>query len=137
MPIGVLMKCITNEYEKYFNKMLSTIGITASQCAVLNFLLETEMESVNQRDIEKHLNLSNPTVTGLLKRLDEKGYVLVVQSEKDKRKKNVHLTEKAYDIQKRIENDRKKIDRMLFRKMRKNEVENLRTSLEKMLYNIE
>ncbi len=137
MPIGVLIKCITNEYEKQLTKMLSSIGITSSQCAVLNFLLETEKESVNQKDIEEHLNLSNPTVTGLLKRLDEKGYVLIVQSEKDKRRKNVHLTEKAYDIQKRIENDRKKIDRMLLRKMRKNEVESLYLSLEKMLYNIE
>ena len=66
---------------------------------------------MNQRDIEKALNLKNPTVTGLLQRLDEKGYVLIVPNAKDKRKKNVYLTEKAYDIQRRMEADRRRIDK--------------------------
>ena len=32
-------------------------------------------EEVNQRDVERGLSLKNPTVTGLLKRLEEKGYI--------------------------------------------------------------
>ncbi len=135
--IGTLVKCITNEYEKHFNQILSASGITVSQCAVLSFLYETHKEQVNQKDIEKHLNLSNPTVTGLLKRLDEKGYILVVPNMQDKRKKNVHLTERAYDMQKRIDQGRKKVDKALLRGMRKNEVICLQKYLERVLYNME
>ena len=81
-------------------------------------------------------NLKNPTVTGILKRLDEKGYILCVPNAIDKRKKNIYLTEKAYDIQRRMEADRRKLDRELTRGMTKREIEALRRNLEKLLYNI-
>ena len=64
---------VSDVYEKDFNNRLKTLGITASQCAVLDYLFHSREEEVNQKDIEKALSLQNPTVTGLLKRLDEKG----------------------------------------------------------------
>ena len=136
MPIGFMFKQINNVYEKDFNNRLKTLGITSSQCAVLDYLLHTREEEVNQKDIEKALSLQNPTVTGLLKRLDEKGYILSVPSNKDKRCKNIYLTEKAYDIQKRMEADRKKIDKRLTLGMNKKEVAALEKMLERVLYNI-
>ena len=129
MPINTI-------YEKDFNRLLKTIGITASQCAVLDFLFRSSEEAVNQRDIEKALSLRNPTVTGLLKRLDEKGYILSVPSHKDKRCKNIYLTEKAYDIQRRMEADRKKIDKKFTLGMNKKEKAALEKMLERVLYNI-
>ena len=137
MPIGFLFKQINTIYEKEFNNRLKKLGITASQCAVLDYLFNTSEEEITQKDIEKALNLKNPTVTGLLKRLDEKGFVLVVPSNKDKRCKNVFLTEKAYDIQRRMEMDRKKIDKMLTLGMTKKEVASLEKMLKRVLYNVE
>lgn len=134
--IGFMFKQINNVYEKEFNNRLRTLGITASQCAVLDYLFDCEKEEVTQRDIEKGLNLRNPTVTGLLKRLDEKGYILSVPSNMDKRCKNIYLTEKAYDIQRRMENQRRKLDKMLTIGMNKKEIEALEKMLNKVLYNI-
>jgi len=136
MPIGFMFKQINTIYEKDFNQLLKTIGITASQCAVLDYLFRSSEEAVNQRDIEKALSLRNPTVTGLLKRLDEKGYILSVPSGIDKRCKNIYLTEKAYDIQRRMESDRKKIDKRLTVGMNKKEKAALEKMLERVLYNI-
>lgn len=136
MPIGFMFKQINTIYEKEFNRLLKTIGITASQCAVLDYLFRSNEEAVNQRDIEKALSLRNPTVTGLLKRLDEKGYILAVPSDRDKRCKNIYLTEKAYDIQRRMETDRKKIDKKFTLGMNKKEKAALEKMLEKVLYNI-
>lgn len=68
-----MFKQINNIYEKEFNNLLRGIGITSSQCAVLDYLLGSSKEFMNQKDIEKALSLKNPTVTGILKRLDEKG----------------------------------------------------------------
>lgn len=136
LPVGFVFKQINNVYEKEFNNLLRTLGITASQCAVLDYLFSSRKEEVNQKDIEKALSLKNPTVTGLLKRLDEKGFILIVPSNKDKRCKNVYLTEKAYDIQRRMEADRKKIDRKLTIGMTKKEIEALQKMLGKVLYNI-
>ncbi len=134
--IGFMFKQINNVYEKEFNNRLRSLGITSSQCEVLDFLFTSSKEEVTQRDIEKGLNLKNPTVTGLLKRLDEKGFILSVPSNSDKRCKNIYLTEKAYDIQKRMEVDRKKLDKMLTLGMNKKEVEALEKMLNKVLYNI-
>ncbi|BDF33504.1 MULTISPECIES: MarR family winged helix-turn-helix transcriptional regulator [Extibacter] len=136
LPVGFVFKQINNVYEKEFNNLLRTLGITASQCAVLDYLFSSRKEEVNQRDIEKALSLKNPTVTGLLKRLDEKGFILIVPSNRDKRCKIVYLTEKAYDIQRRMEADRKKIDKKLTIGMTKKEKEALQKMLGKVLYNI-
>ena len=135
-PMGFKIKQINNVYEKDLTKRLKILGITSSQCAVLDYQFHTNKEEVNQIDVEKSLNLKNPTVTGLLKRLDEKGFILVVPSDKDKRCKNVYLTEKAYDIRKRMEMDRKKLDKMLTLGMTKKEIEALDRMLNKVLYNI-
>lgn len=135
-PIGFIVKQINNIYEKELTKRLKVLGITSSQCAVLNYLFQSNQEHVTQREIEKNLQLKNPTVTGLLKRLDEKGFVLCVQSPTDKRCKNIYLTEKAFDIQKKMEYDRKRLDKRLTIGMTKKEVEVFRRGLEKVLYNI-
>lgn len=135
-PVGFLFKQINNLYEKEINNQLKEIGITSSQCEVLDYLFHCDKEEVNQRDIEKALSLKNPTVTGLLKRLDEKGYILIVPNGKDKRKKNVYLTEKAYDIQRKMETNRRRVDKNLTLGMSKREVEALQKMLSRVLYNI-
>ena len=76
LPIGFVVKQINNIYEKEFNNQLRGLGITASQAAVLDYLFNSSKEAVNQKDIEKALSLKNPTVTGILKRLDVKIFIL-------------------------------------------------------------
>lgn len=134
--IGFLIKQVNNLFEKELNGKLKTLGITSSQCAVLDYLFHTSKDEVSQRDVEKNLSLKNPTVTGILKRLDEKGYILCVPNTADKRKNNIYLTEKAYDIRRRMEADRRRMERELTRGMSKREVDALRKNLEKLLYNI-
>lgn len=129
--IGFMFKQINNVYEKEFNNRLRTLGITSSQCEVLDYLFSSGKEEVTQRDIEKALNLRNPTVTGILKRLDERGFILSIPSNKDRRCKNIYLTEKAYDIRKRMEMDRKKIDKMLTLGMNKKKGRRLKGCLKR------
>lgn len=52
-PIGFLVKQINNVFEKELNERLKDIGITSSQCAVLDYLFHTSKEEVSQRDVEK------------------------------------------------------------------------------------
>jgi len=89
LPIGFIIKQVNNVYEKDLNERLKKIGITSSQCAVLDYLFHTSKDEVSQRDVEKNLNLKNPTVTGILKRLDEKGYFLCTECKRQKKKDNL------------------------------------------------
>lgn len=75
--IGFMFKQINNVYEKEFNNRLRTLGITASQCAVLDYLFDCEKEEVTQRDIEKGLNLRNPTVNRSAETAGRKGIYLI------------------------------------------------------------
>lgn len=134
--IGFTVKQINNIYEKELNERLKKLGITSSQCAVLDYLFHTNKEEVNQRDVEKNLSLKNPTVTGILRRMEEKGFILCVPNATDKRKKNIYLTEKAYDIQRKMDADRRKLDKRLVIGLSKKEVDALSRALKKVLYNI-
>ena len=134
--IGFTVKQINNIYEKDLNERMKKLGITSSQCAVLDFLFHTDKDEVNQCDVEKALSLKNPTVTGILKRLDENGFIFSVPNTQDKRKKNIYLTEKAYDIQRRMETERKKLDQELTKGMTKKEIAAVTRALEKMLHSI-
>ena len=128
-----------SDYETYQYSVKEKIRYVvecAALCAVLDYLLGSSKEFVNQKDIEKALSLKNPTVTGILKRLDEKGFILAVPSNQDKRCKNIYPTEKAYDIQKKMDNYRKKIDRRLTIGMSKKEIAALEKMLDRVLYNI-
>ena len=49
---------------------------------------------------------------------------------------NIYLTEKAHDIRRRMEADRKKVDKRLTIGMTKKEVQALRKMLDKVLYNV-
>ena len=84
-PIGFMIKQINNVFEKELNEKVKKLGLTSSQCAVLDYLFHTSKDEISQRDVERHLSLKNPTVTGLLKRLDEKGYILCVPNAKDRK----------------------------------------------------
>ena len=64
--IGFYIKQINNGYEKEFNNRLRTLGITSSQCEVLDYLFTSRKEEVTQRDIEKALNLRNPTFADIV-----------------------------------------------------------------------
>lgn len=134
--VGFLVKQINNIYEKDFNNQLKKLDLTSSQAEVLDFLFRCDEEEVTQRDIEKALSLKNPTVTGILKRMEEKGFVMILPSEKDKRCKNVYLTEQAFDIEKKMEAVRRKIDKNLTLGMNKREVEALQKMLNRVLYNV-
>ena len=48
-PIGFLVKQINNVFEKDLNGRLKAIGVTSSQCAVLDYLFHTNKEEVSQR----------------------------------------------------------------------------------------
>ena len=60
-----------------------------------------------------------------------------VPSNKDKRCNNIYLTEKAYDIRRRMDMDRKQLDKMLTLGMNKKEVAALEKMLKRVLYNVD
>ena len=74
---NVRMICqLGNSLSKYRNKKAESFGLTSVQIDVIVFLLKNRgCEEINQLDVQNHLMLTNPTVTGIVRRLEEKGFI--------------------------------------------------------------
>ena len=74
--IGCLIKIIDKKIIKEINKNLVKFNLTATQEKVLWIIYYGQKKGdVFQKDIERELDLSNPTVTGIVKRLEEKDFL--------------------------------------------------------------
>ena len=91
---GMFLKKISEKLERLANGDAARRDITFSQGKVLWFLHRRDGEAVTMRDIEKFFDCSHATVSGIVSRLAEKGYVSLEPDKNDRRAKNVCLTEK-------------------------------------------
>ena len=98
--IGRMLKVVSNYMDMNSNNNLSEINMTRSQMGALIYVFVNTRKGneVNQVDIEREFNLKNPTVTGILNRLEEKEYIKRVPSSKDKRYKKIELTDSGREI---------------------------------------
>ncbi|WP_415966981.1 MarR family winged helix-turn-helix transcriptional regulator [Faecalitalea cylindroides] len=99
---GFYFRCIQSQLEKAMNEQLKEFDLTKSQLDILRFLKYVKKDRVNQKDIEEFFHISNPTVTGLLNRMEQKGYVVRIHSPDDKRIRYIQITDKVEDIDKKI-----------------------------------
>lgn len=93
-----LFKKIANEQKVQLNKRTSEQGMTYVQSLVILYLLDAVKHSeagpeVTQRQLEKYLSLKGSTVTKLLDRMEENGYIMRVKSKRDSRANCIYPTE--------------------------------------------
>jgi DNA-binding MarR family transcriptional regulator len=111
--VGFYFKKISEKLEKRANEVPVRRDITYTQSKILWYLRTHEKEKVLMRDLEKYFDCSHATIFGILKRLQEKGYVLLEQDEEDKRAKKVCRTEKAKERFRDIKNRRNRTEELL------------------------
>lgn len=102
--IGFYFSLIKKKMDKHMNEGLRKYDLTKSQQEVLGYLHFTDKDPVIQKDIEEHFHISNPTVTGILNRLEQKGFIERKHNPKDKRVRAIVLTQKEQDLHGDIEN---------------------------------
>ena len=134
--IGLLIKQINNNYERELNKYLRQIDLTASQYEVLDYLMHSKEKEICIKDVQKALNYKQPTVTGILARLEEKEFVYMSGADGDKRCKNIHLKDSAYDIRKKMEKEKKRAEQLLTDGMSVEEKNTIHELLKRVLDNI-
>ncbi len=111
--VGMYFKKISEKLEKRANETLPRRNFTFSQGKVLWYLHRHESEGVTLRDIERFLDCSHATVSGLVARLCEKGLVTVEPSKTDRRAKIVTLTEKEKNNFLAVQKHRKEMEETL------------------------
>lgn len=80
--------------DQRITNALAQMELTASQGPVLGFIAHRK-EPPCARDIEEEFHLSHPTVSGLLRRLEKKGFIEFFPDAQDKRCKRLRLLPKG------------------------------------------
>ena len=99
--MGHYFKVIQIRMEHFMNQQLQALELTASQGQIIGYLTHAK-EPPCARDLEEFFRLSHPTVSGLLSRMESKGFVEIRPDERDKRIKRIYLLEKGLACSRQI-----------------------------------
>lgn len=89
LKFSMLFGTIRNVFKKISDKGLKEMNLTSSQMNILFYISTNDDIEINQKDIEKNLYLKNSTVTDILNRLENNGFLYRTASEKDGRYKKL------------------------------------------------
>lgn len=95
--VSVLMPMIA---RRVLFEFFQSVKITQTQ--IFTIMTLTEKAPVRLSELSKRMNISAPTVTGIVDRLEKLGYVKRIPDGKDRRAINVGLTGKGKNIAKKL-----------------------------------
>ncbi len=127
--IGFLFKQINMMIKKGLDKNLMEYDLTTSQSRVLFFIYFRGEVKTSMKDIEEHMKVTHPTVIGIVKRLEEKGYVTTAPDPEDRRVKLTTITEKTTKMIKKLDQGKRKMDEKLLKGFTERETKELRRML--------
>ena len=94
---GALLKQINDFMEKNANRALKEQDITISQSGVLVLLDKNAEKMATFKELEKSFGVSQPTMVGIINRLEHKELVDILADSDDKRIRRAQLTQKGAD----------------------------------------
>lgn len=80
--------------DQAMTNALASMELTAAQGHVMGYVSHQKTPPCS-RDIEQEFHLSHPTVSGLLSRLEKKGFIALCPDEQDRRCKRIHILPKG------------------------------------------
>lgn len=123
-PIGFLIKQITDKIKMSADASLKESNLTLAQVRVLEYILN-KGGKVTQKSIEDYLDVSHPTVVGIVTRMEKSGYLICYVDSENKRNKIVELTEQTTLISKEMQVKRNAQEEKILRGLTEEDVENL------------
>ena len=122
-------------FDQQINENMISVNVTRSQMEVLvyTYIKNKNGIEVNQVDLEKDLNLKNPTVTGLISRLEKKGYMKREKSSKGPNYKSVLITDEGIRIIEEGKRIADNVEKEMFSVLDKDEKKELTRLLQKVI----
>lgn len=92
------LKRISDKMSHDTRKFFKQINVDVEPSWHLIFKLLKEKEKLTMVEIAEELGYSHPSTVVLLKKMTAKGYIISEKDTVDKRKQNIKLTQKSYDM---------------------------------------
>lgn len=133
--IGYQFKLISDKLKVHADADLKNQGLTLAQSRVLTFLNEQD-GIATQKEIEDFLQVSHPTVVGLVSRMEQNELVETWFDPENRRNKMVRLTEKSKKIGENMDEVTEQHDKALLNGLSEQEQAELNRMLDIILKNL-
>ena len=134
--IGYLIKNINDKLKAKADADLKHCNLTLAQSRVFAFLHRNDGQAT-QKEIEVFLDVSHPTVVGIVSRMEQNGHVISWFDEHDKRNKIVRLTNQAQALGMDMEQNIKSNEKQMLASLTDEDIERLRELLLVVYKNLE
>lgn len=94
---GYLVKVLSGCMATSMNNALASMDLTSAQGHIMGYLARRPQPPC-PRDIEETFHLSHPTVSGLLSRLEKKGFIEMRPDGTDRRCKRIYILPKGKQL---------------------------------------
>jgi len=124
--MGRLFRIAEHAISQEIQRSHEALGITSSQGLMLGYLTRQHLSGntpIYAKDAEQHFGVRHSSVSGVLQRLETKGFIRFEQDDNDRRCKKIELTHKALEIHGEIEKQILEMERRIFRDMTQEETE--------------
>lgn len=122
--------------EQQVKLRLKNIDLSPTQGVVLHYLLTHKEQDIYGVDLHTILGISKSSISSTLKALKQKGYLKMKVNPLDDRKKQIVLTDKAYNAQQLIDSGLIEQEKILCKEIPEQRLEFLEKDLDKMLCNL-
>ena len=94
---GHYIRLLHSATDQAMTGALASMDLTAAQGHIMGFITHRPQPPC-PRDVEEAFRLSHPTVSGLLSRLEKKGFIELRPDEKDRRVKRIYVLPKGQEL---------------------------------------
>ena len=127
---------ISIQLELLANRVMAQKGLTTIQAHMLLYILAHSAQGTSLTDIHREFGYSMAALSGLVKRLREKGYVRVEPCVRDDRRKLLFGTRKGEEVREFLDLTLLRAQDQLYREFSAQELAELDRKKKKMLHNL-
>ncbi len=98
---GPKLRVLLSTIDQQISASLMDMELTCSQGHVMGFVMHQKTMPC-PRDVEEAFSLSHPTVSGLLSRLERKGFLEMIPDDHDRRCKRIRILPKGSECMDRL-----------------------------------
>lgn len=128
--LGAVFADSSRLHHRLHHKMFDPLGLHRGQMGVYHRLYGND--GISQTDLAALMNIAPATLSPILKKMEESGYVSRSQDEKDNRVTRVSLTPEGVKMRLKIDIKIEEMNRLIFGGLSKEETETLKDLLQRV-----
>lgn len=133
---GHLIRVLQNCADQAMNNALASMDLTAAQGHIMGFIARRKSPPC-ARDIEETFQLSHPTVSGILSRLEQKAFVELRLDQQDRRCKRIYILQKGRELEETMHQTILATEEKLVQDFTEEEKEQFQALLKRAIHNLD